>query len=326
LDILPSVSCGTIVSMIEHIGGRKTRTNFSALIFVFVIIILGCGLIIVSRTNSHKTISPIPDSPQPQNPIVRFFTREKDPDDLRNKVKELADLQWKNYSVYVKDLGSDFEMGIGEKVIYTGASVNKVPILAALYYQHQKDGVDLDKVITLQTDDIQDYGTGTIRYDPAGTTYTVKTLARLMMTKSDNTAAFLIANYVLSVDAIQQLVNGWGMTQTDMANNKTSNYDMALLFEKIFHEKIANHAYTLDMLSMMTNTDFEDRIPAELPKQGVTIYHKTGNGAGIIHDVGIVQTGKTAYYIGVLTSDVPDEQATTKCIADISKAVFDFMK
>ena len=69
-------------------------------------------------------------------------------------------------------------MGINESVIFTAASVNKVPILAALYEEAQKGNVDFNRVITLQASDIQDYGTGSIRYDPPGTTYSVKTLAQ----------------------------------------------------------------------------------------------------------------------------------------------------
>ena len=61
-----------------------------------------------------------------------------------------------------------------------------------------------------------------------------------MMQKSDNTAAFLLANYVIGLNTIQQYVDGWGMTQTDMVNNTTSNHDMALLFEKIMNNKITH--------------------------------------------------------------------------------------
>jgi beta-lactamase class A len=312
--------------MIEHIGSRHNRRNFRIIpsIIIIILAVIGIDMIFV-RLRTNTTISPLPDNPQQENPIVRLFTQKKNPEELRSIVKKLATSEWKNYSVYVKDLNSNFEMGLGEKVIFTGASINKIPILAALYYRYQLEEVSMDTVITLQESDIQDYGTGSIRYDPVGSTYTVKTLARLMMEQSDNTAAFLLANYVIGMDTIQKLISDWGMVQTDMVNNKTSNYDMALVFEKMFHQKIANQANTLDMLSIMTKTDFEDRIPAQLPKETV-VYHKTGNGAGLVHDVGIVVTGKKAYYIGILTSDITNETDTIALMAKISKAVYDFMK
>lgn len=319
-------SCDTIFSMIEYIGNRSRKRNLSFYSYLVIILfIIASIFIVINKLGSEKTISPIPDSPQADNPVIKLFTRSKNPDDLRTIIKQLTIKEWKNYSVYVKDLNSSFEMGLGEKVIFTGASVNKIPILAALYYKFQKGEINMDTVITLQESDVQDYGTGSIRYDPVGSTYTVKTLARLMIEQSDNTAAFLLANYVVGVNTIQKLIESWGMVQTNMENNKTSNYDMAIVFEKIFHEKIANQANTIDMLSLMTNTDFEDRIPALLPK-GTTIYHKTGNGAGLVHDVGIVISGKNMYYIGILTSDITNEKDTIELMAKISKTVFDFMK
>ncbi|HLC95669.1 MAG TPA: serine hydrolase, partial [Patescibacteria group bacterium] len=191
-------------------------------------------------------------------------------------------------------------------------------------YSAQKGEVNLDGTITLQKDDIQDYGTGSIRYDTPGTVYSIKTLARLMMQKSDNTAAYIIANHILSVDTIQSLINTWGLTQTDIINNKTSNNDMAILLEKIFHEKITNTALTQEMLSLLKDSDFEDRLPKLLPK-GTNIYHKIGTEIGAVHDVGIIVSPKKSYYIGIFTSDITDEEQAADLEAKVSKAVYDFL-
>jgi beta-lactamase class A len=203
--------------------------------------------------------------------------------------------------------------------------VAKVPILAALYEEAQKGNIDFNKIITLQAADIQDYGTGSIRYDPPGTTYSVKTLARLMMQQSDNTAAYLLANYVIGMDVVQKYVDGWGMTQTDMVNNQTSNSDMALLFEKIIDKKIVNPALSDEMLALLKDSDFEYLFPGELPKD-VTVYHKIGTAVGAVHDVGVVESGNLKYYIGIFTSDVGDEEQAAKLLADVSKVVYDYLK
>ncbi len=270
-------------------------------------------------------ISPIPTQSQPSS-FTRFFQHKKDATELKNKIKETVGTTWSNYSVLVSDYTSDFSAGINETEIFTAASVNKIPILAAVYDLSQKGEVDLDQIITLQQGDIQDYGTGSIRYDPPGTTYSVKTLAKLMIEQSDNTAAYLLANYVVSVDAIQKLVNSWGLTQTDMINNKTSNNDMALLMKKIATGGVANPANTQEMLGFFKDGDFEDRIPALLPKD-VVVYHKIGTAeGGIIHDVGVVTHDKTKYYLGIFTTDVSDETEAAKTIAQVSKVVYDYMK
>lgn len=287
------------------------------------ILIIAAAIFSIQKSQS-VVISPVPDTP-PSSPLIVLFPRKKNPDELQKKIVSLIGNTWKNYSVYVKDYSSDFTVGINESVIFTAASVNKIPILANLYVRVQKKQIDLDTPVTLQASDIQDYGTGTIRYDPPGTSYSVKTLTRLMMQKSDNTAAFLLAHYVVGVDAIQSQLTDWGLTQTDMIGNKTSNKDMERMLAKIYTGGIANTALTREMLAFMKDSDFEDRIPLLLPKD-VTVYHKTGDGDGAVHDVGIIEQGGKKYYLGIFTSDITDEQQAKNLMASLSKTVYDFLK
>lgn len=295
---------------------------YTALFIVFV-----WGVKSVWPRQPTAVLSPIPeDTPKPKQSIIaNLFTRKKNPDALADKVNNAINGAWNDYSVYVVDYDSDFTMGLSETETFTAASVNKVPILAALYYQVQSGTINLDQDITLQKEEIQDYGTGSLRYDEPGTVFSIKTLARLMMKQSDNTAAYILANEIIGFDKIQALVNTWGLTQTDMINNKTSNKDMAMLFHKIYRSEIANKAHTEEMLSFMTRTDFENRLPGDLP-QGTIVYHKIGSDTGAIHDVGIVSNGNHTYYVGVFTNDVTDEASTEKLIAKVSRVVYDFMQ
>ena len=303
-------------------GGRKSALLLPIIAGIIFPLLLGVGLVLNNVT--RPIISPLPNDAPSTFSFPNPFVRKKNPEELRKKIHALVDGTWKNYSVYVKDYTSDFSMGINEKVIYTAASVNKIPIFAALYWQVQNQAIDLDTPVTIQQRDIQNYGTGSIRYDAPGSTYSVKTLAKLMMQQSDNTAAYILANYIAGVDTVQSLVNQWGMTQTDIANNKTSNKDIEILMEKIYTGKITNIAYTQEMLSFFKDSDFEDRLPALLPKDA-TVYHKIGTEVGVIHDAGIVHENNLTYYIGIFTSDVNDEAVTTKLIAEISKMVYDYL-
>jgi beta-lactamase class A len=293
-------------------------------LFLMVIAVSATVFFVVAKEKSHETISPLPA--ETTTKVLGIFSVRKNPEDLKNKIQSAIGNSFKNYSVYVVDYRSSFSMGINESEIFTGASINKLPIMAALYTEAQNGSVNFDQVITLQEEDIQDYGTGSIRYDPAGSTYTVKTLVRLMMQKSDNTAAFLLGNYVVGLDKVQSLLTGWGLTQTDMVNNKTSNKDMELLIRKIYKGSVAQPAYTAEMLGFMKDSDFEKRIPGDLP-QGVTVYHKVGTGeTGEIHDVGVVTGNNREYYIGIFTSNAGDQDAAEKLEAKISKIVYDFLR
>lgn len=294
-----------------------------------LIVVLGAIILLVRLVGQKRNasiISPIPDeNSEPSSILSVLFIKKKSPESLRTKIQETVNNRWRNYSVYVKDFNSDFVMGINETVIFTAASVNKVPIITALYYYAGKGEIDLDKQVTIQAADIQDFGTGSIRYDPPGSTYSIKTLAKLAVEQSDNTAAYVLGNYTVGLEKVQALMNQWGLTQTDMENNKTSNRDIAVLFEKMYKGGITNAASTQEMLAFFKDTDFEDRLPALLPKN-TSVYHKIGNEIAIMHDAGIVTDGKTTYYIGVLTSDITDEEETAKIIAEISKITYEYLK
>jgi hypothetical protein len=44
-----------------------------------------------------------------------------------------------------------------------------------------------------------------------------------------------------------------------------------------------------------------------------------------VHDVGVVVQGNTAYYVGIFTSDVTDEEQAASVLAKVSKTIYDFM-
>ncbi|MCX6794093.1 MAG: class A beta-lactamase-related serine hydrolase [Candidatus Gottesmanbacteria bacterium] len=298
---------------------RKIR-----ILLLLLFLILATGVFVFAKEKTRTSVSPLQNDAYTK--VLGIFSVRKDPDTLKKQLQSSVGNTLKNYSVYVVDYHSNFSMGINESEIFTAASVNKLPIMAALYNEVQNGNVNFDRVITLQPEDIQDYGTGSIRYDPPGTTYTVKTLVRLMMQKSDNTAAFLLGNYVIGLPTVQSVINSWGLTQTDIVNNKTSNKDMELLLRKMYGNNVTNPALTAEMLGFTRDSDFENRIPGELPPD-VTVYHKIGNvDNGEVHDVGIVIHENTIYYIGILTSNAGDPEAASILEAKISKIVYDFMR
>jgi beta-lactamase class A len=310
----------------DYRGGSVsyTRKRLGVFPLLAVALILYAAFIFI-RGSTGGILSPVPDDPEEKKSTIVRSTPKKSPEELRMMVQNAIGNSWVNYSVLVVDFNSDYRMGLNESAVYDGASVNKVPILAALYAQAGNGKVDLKQEITIQTRDIQDYGTGVIRYQPPGTKYTIRELARLMMQKSDNTAAYVISNRVIGLAAIQALVDSWGMTQTDMTENTTSNQDAALLFRKIYRREIANRTLTDEMLAFMTDSDFEERIPGLLP-ESTAVYHKIGNQVGVIHDAGIVSDANVLYYVGFLTSSIRDEEGAKALEAKLSKIIYDYMR
>lgn len=257
-------------------------------------------------------------------PKIGFISNtKKDTEAVKKDIKQMLDKIPGSYGVYYASLTTDISFGINEKQVFTAGSVNKAPIIATLYNFAKNGKIDLDENITLRKKDIQDYGTGSLRYAEPGRVYSLKTLAKIALQQSDNTAAYLIAIRI-GEDTIQKTINDWGLTQTDMANNKTSPYDMYLLFAKIYKNEITTPALTKELLGFFTNTDFEDRIPLSLPKD-IAVYHKTGDTVGGIHDIGIIEMKEKAFYLGIMTADIGNKEDETKqYIGIIAKKVFGF--
>ncbi len=255
--------------------------------------------------------------------IPKINIYDATPDRLKSDTQKIIKGKPGFYSVYYKNLKNGSSFGINENQIETGASVNKIPIAAALYYQASRGKIDLDEKVTIGKDEIQDYGTGSIRYQTLPVTYSLRDLARLMLNESDNTAAHVLGVRI-GADVLQNMVNSWGMSQTDMGNNKTTTYDEELILEKVYKGQIANSSLTKELMGFMTNTEDENRLPKLLPK-GAVITHKIGDGEGFANDVGLFKTPKgDVYYLGVMTSDIGDTlNQTNQTIAQISKKIYD---
>jgi len=280
------------------------RKFLTILVYTFVVLLIGRNLAFLPR-----------------------FTVLSNPNNAATELKKETQVIVKekkgNYGIYYADLTTGQTFGLNEREIFTGASVNKVPIITVLYSLQKKGKVSFDEQITLQKRDIQDYGTGSLRYQKPGTTYSIKTLAKLALKQSDNTAAHILSEKI-GKNTIQSTIESWGLTQTDMEENKTSPYDMYLLFKKIYTNGVTDAGRTSELLSFMEDTDIEDRIPQLLP-EGTAVYHKTGDAVGGVHDVGIVMDNNKPFFLGVLTSDIGDtENEAKKTISKIAENVIDY--
>lgn len=309
---------------------RKHHKYPFLLLLLAIVIISSFFFIPVDKNQSNNKTNSI--TPEKQKTVIENIPKIlpvniniKTEKELLDKISDTTQKSKGTFSVYLYDLKTKKGSGVNENMVISAASINKLLILASLYNLAGKGEIDLEKIIILQKEDIQDYGTGSIRYDEPGTPYSLKTLARLMIQKSDNTAAYLLANQVLDMNKIQNYGESLGLVQTSMTDNKTSVKDMSILLTKIYEGDITTKSLTLEMLGFMTNSDFEDRIPAGLP-EGTKIYHKTGDDIGKIHDVGIVEPPNRTYYLGVMTTDITDEVQTKKTIAEIASFVYVYMK
>lgn len=292
----------------------KKRQSSNKMLAFFLI--LAFCLLLVWRFHDTNvkgmTVTRLQNNSLPQNVFA-----------LKTAVRKMTDAKKGTYSVLFEDYQDKETFAFNEEIPYTAASVNKLPVFASLYYLVNQKELDLESNINVERRDIQDYGTGVLRYQNPGR-YPLRELARVLIEKSDNTAYYVLANKVIGLEKIEEIISRWGLKQTKMEENITTNKDQALLLKAIFSGQVASPTLTEEMIGFMDNSDFEDRLPALLPKD-IEVFHKIGNEISILHDVGVIRLKNgRKYYLGVLTTGYADEAETINLIAKISKLVFDY--
>jgi beta-lactamase class A len=105
-------------------------------------------------------------------------------------------------------------------------------------------------------------------------------------------------------------------------NNTTTARDLAIILRAIEEGKAASPTATREMLDILLAQEFNEKIPAGLPR-GTRVAHKTGEITAVSHDAAIVYLpGRKPYVLVVLTRGIADGDKSSKLIADLSEIVY----
>jgi beta-lactamase class A len=106
--------------------------------------------------------------------------------------------------------------------------------------------------------------------------------------------------------------------------NTTTPEDVLLVLEKISDPAYTNPDLSAEMLDIMTNTSFEDRLPQPLP-EGTRVSHKISYYGTTFADAGIVfpkaRDARDAYLMVVMASDT-SESASRVATQEMSLATY----
>ncbi len=243
------------------------------------------------------------------------------PQELKDSLETLLTDLTGIYGVYLVIIETGQEIGLNENEVYTAASVIKVPVMVNFYQEVEAGNFDEDEVYTLKRADIQNYGTGVLRYQAPGSTYTLAKLAELSGKKSDNTAAWILQSKI-GTRKIQERLTDLDMDKTSLKENTTTPKQMGDYFILLFKNKLVSQDSKEKIFSFLTNTDFEDRIPAGVP-DGTRVAHKIGNEIQTYNDCGIV-FNSSPYLLCILSKEVKETEAL-EVLPKISKLVWSFV-
>lgn len=238
--------------------------------------------------------------------------------DLKNKTEQMLVPLRGNYGIYFQSLETNESFSINGKELFTAASLIKLPVMLTLYREADAGRIDLDGVYNLKDND-KTGGAGSLQYKPGGYQITYREMSQLMGKQSDNTA-FTIVSRMLGEEKIQATINALGMKNTSFGENTTTPEDIGLFFERLYRGKVVTNKSKEEILSFLTKTIWEDRIPAGVPKE-IKVSHKIGTELRVVSDAGIVFSD-SPFILVILSQDVNEIEAK-KILPEITTTVYE---
>jgi len=239
--------------------------------------------------------------------IISNLTDEEtfDPLPLLSQIGNLTNNLRGNYGFYVYRFADDRSYGLKQNQIFQAASLMKLPVILTLYQEAERGNLNLETEYKLVEEDKVN-GAGILQNKQAGTIYTYRQLAELMGQYSDNTA-FAVIRKVLTDKKIEATINSLGMRQTSLRDFTTSPADMGIFFQKLYQNSLLTNHDRNEILSFLTNTAFEDWLPAGVPSD-IQVAHKIGRDIGVMADAGLI-LGKKPLVVVLMSDGIKQSQA-----------------
>jgi beta-lactamase class A len=267
---------------------------------------------------------------------------------LRRDLQEMINRQPGLVAVAFKDLQTGEQLGINDGILMHAASTMKLAVMIEVYRQadqnrfQMSDSIEVYNLFRSIVDQSpfslpvpDSAGDPVFRY--LGKKMTRRDLVYFMITWSSNLATNILMDQ-LGSRSVQKTVRRLGAKKMKVLrgvedtvafnkglNNETTARDLLLLLAAIDGEKAASPLSCRDMIAILLDQHYRDKIPALLPAE-VRVAHKTGSITAINHDAAIVflPDGRR-YLLTVLTKGMTDMAQSNRLINEISRRVYEHM-
>ena len=226
--------------------------------------------------------------------------------------------------VSIKDLSTNWYLGINDDLIFPTASSIKIPILLKLIESSEDSKLDLLKNIEI-TEKMKSRGSGVIHKMNGTINLTIENLAILMINLSDNTATNLCID-IAGQDDVNKMLEDYEFKSMRL-NRKMQDYtaikegrenlssvkEMNLILEMLdssnaIKPEVAKKV--LNILSLNKSTPISQPLP-----ENIVVAGKTGGMPGVRCETAIIYLTNRKYILTVMTSyggngSSPSKQST----------------
>lgn len=304
-----------------QISAAEKKKSRKLLFFVFLLTVIFIGIPILCREIPRLLVK----IGEPKLAVKeKFENKQPTPtptprfEEQKEAIAEILEPLRGQYGIYFQDLNTSEAFEIKGSDKFSAASLMKLPVMLTAYQQEEQKAVNLNLIYRLQASDKRN-GAGSLFNRPEGFEITYRKMMELMGKQSDNTA-YNILSRILGKVKIQSTIDQLGMKNTLFEEGTTTPEDIAIFFDKLYKGNVVSEKNKEELLSFLTQTIWEDRIPAGLP-EGMRVAHKIGTEVGVISDAGIIFAKKP--FILVIMSQDANEIEAKKALPEISKKIWD---
>jgi beta-lactamase class A len=260
---------------------------------------------------------------EPQALLRERFERE---------VREIASGVDGVLGVTIVDPKTGDRISVNGGVVFTQASAIKLPVLVELMRQAEAGEQDLDEVVTMNASDVVP-GSGVLQQlTPGGVSMSLRDVATLMVTVSDNTATNMVIDRVgmqkvtaemarlgLSSTKLQRKMQDRKAWEESRENLSTPD-EQARLLELLYKGEILS-ARSREEIDRILSIPKSGQLRALLP-EGTKVAHKTGTLSGVVVDVGIVYLADRPFIVSAMGNWLSDAEEAERAISEIALAAY----
>lgn len=225
----------------------------------------------------------------------------------------------------IVDTRSGLVVQVEQDAVFPAASLYKLFVLWKVEAEIAVGQLADDTELVLQEEDVDVEDDGEPFASP-GSIVTVAEARRLMITESNNTAAWLLARTV-GWAAIDELLQAHGFVQSRVLEQQTTSArEVTRFFTGVFEQTLDSDlgpAEYATMRELLAAQEINALLPAGFPP-GTPFAHKTGTLPEITNDAGVLlpPTGQPLY-VTVLTQG--DETASADLMRELAQLIWRYL-